>query len=189
VNYGVIGIPKDEQQARKLFDFAKTMGLRAITTESVDSMDTIEKLVKEYDIRIGIHNHPRRPDDANYKVWDPNYVLGLVKDRDPRIGSTADIGHWVRSGLDPLECVKILKGRVISTHLKDLNEKSSSAHDVPYGNGISNIPAILAELKRQGFVGNVSVEYEFNWDDNAYDVAQCIGFVRGLAVNSAGSAK
>jgi len=109
------------------------------------------------------------------------------EDRDPRIGSTADIGHWVRSGLDPLECLKILKGRIIATHLKDLNEKSASAHDVPYGNGVSNIPGILTELKRQGFVGNVSVEYEFNWDNNAYDAAQCIGFVRGWAVNNTGS--
>ena len=184
VNYGVVAIPNDEAGARKVFEFARKFDLYGITTESIESLDTIEKLVKEYDIRIGIHNHPRRSDDANYKVWDPNYVLSLVKDRDPRIGSTADIGHWIRSGLDPLECLKILKGRIISTHLKDLNEKSASAHDVPYGNGISNIPAILTELKRQGFVGNVSIEYEYNWDDNAYDVAQCIGFVRGFTVNN-----
>ena len=184
VNYGVVAIPADEAGARKVFEFARKLDLYGITTESVDSLDTIEKLVKEYDIRVGIHNHPRRPDDANYKVWDPNYVLSVVKNRDSRIGSTADIGHWVRSGLDPVECLKILKGRIINTHLKDLNEKSPSAHDVPYGTGISNIPAILAELKRQGFVGNVSIEYEYNWDDNAYDAAQCIGFIRGLAVNN-----
>jgi sugar phosphate isomerase/epimerase len=181
VNYGVVGIPKDEPGARKVFEFAKKLELYGITTESVESLDTIEKLVKEYDIRIGIHNHPRRPNDASYKVWDPNYVLSVVKDRDPRIGSTADTGHWVRSGLDPVECLKILQGRVMSTHLKDLNEKSASAHDVPYGNGVSNIPAILNELKRQGFVGNVSIEYEYNWDDNVLDAAQCIGFVRGFA--------
>jgi sugar phosphate isomerase/epimerase len=187
VNYGVVAIPQDEAGARKVFEFARKLDLYGITTESVESLDTIENLVKEYDIRVGIHNHPRRTDDANYKVWDPNYVLSLVKDRDPRIGSTADIGHWIRSGLDPLDCLKILKGRVISTHLKDLNERSPSAHDVPYGNGVSNIPAILTELKRQGFVGNVSVEYEFNWDNNAYDAAQCIGFVRGWGVNNTGS--
>jgi len=184
VNYGVVAIPNDEAGARKVFEFAKKLDLYGITTESVESLGTIEKLVKEYDIRIGIHNHPRRANDANYKVWDPNYVLSVVKDRDPRIGSTADIGHWVRSGLDPLECLKILKGRIISTHLKDLNEKSASAHDVPYGEGVSNIAGILKELKRQGFVGNVSVEYEYNWEDNAYDAAQCIGFVRGFAVNN-----
>ena len=183
VNYGVVAIPNDEAGARKIFEFAKKFDLYGITTESVESLDTIERLVKEYDIRIGFHNHPRRPDDANYKMWDPNYVLSVVKDRDSRIGSTADIGHWLRSGLDPLDCLKILKGRIISTHLKDLNEKSPSAHDVPYGTGVSNIAGILTELKRQGFAGNVSVEYEYNWDDNAYDAAQCIGFVRGFAIN------
>lgn len=180
VNYGVVGIPKDEAGARKVFEFAKKLELYGITTESVEALDTIEKLVKEYDIKIGIHNHPRRPNDASYKVWDPNYVLSVVKDRDPRIGSTADIGHWVRSGLEPVECLKILEGRIISTHLKDLNEKSPSAHDVPYGEGVSNIPAVLRELQRQGFVGNVSIEYEYNWDNSVLDAAQCVGFVRGL---------
>lgn len=179
VNYGVVPIPSDEKGARKIFDFARKLGLYGITTESVDALDTIEKLVKEYDIKVGIHNHPRRPNDANYKVWDPKYVLSLVKDRDARIGSTADTGHWVRSGLDPVECLKILEGRVISTHLKDLNEKSPKAHDVPYGTGVSNIPAILDELKRQKFAGNVSIEYEYNWENNLPEVAQCIEFIRG----------
>jgi sugar phosphate isomerase/epimerase len=181
VNYGVVSIPNDEAGARKVFEFAKKLGLYAITTESVESLDVIEPLVKEYDIRIGIHNHPRRPLDANYKVWDPKYVLSIVKNRDSRIGSASDTGHWVRSGLNPVECLKILKGRVISTHLKDLNEKSASAHDVPYGTGVSDIPAILKELKHQQFAGNISVEYEHNWEDNVPDVAQCIGFVRGYA--------
>ena len=58
VNYGVVGIPKDEAEARKIFEFAKTMGLYAVTTESVEAIDTIEKLVKEYDIRVGFHDHP-----------------------------------------------------------------------------------------------------------------------------------
>ena len=137
VNYGVVPIPKDEAKARKVFEFAKTMGLRAVTTESVDAIDTIEKLVKGYDIMVGFHDHPKRPKDPNYKMWDPNYVLSVVKDRDPRIGSCADIGHWVRSGLKPIDCVKILKGRIMSSHMKDLNEMGPGAHDVPYGTGVS----------------------------------------------------
>ncbi len=117
VNYGVVDIPKDEAGARKIFEFAKTFGLYGITTESVDSMDTIEKLVKEYDIRVGFHDHPRQPLNPLYKNWDPHYILSIVKGRDPRIGATADTGHWLRSGLDPVECLKILQGRIISTHL------------------------------------------------------------------------
>jgi sugar phosphate isomerase/epimerase len=179
VNYGVVNIPNDEAGARKIFEFAKKFELYGITTESVEALDTIEKLVKEYDIRVGFHNHPRQPDNPGYKMWDPHYVLSVVKDRDPRIGSTADVGHWVRSGLDPVACLKILRGRIISTHLKDLNEKSPNAHDVPFGTGVSNIPAILGELKRQHFNGNASIEYEYDWMNNVPAVAQSVGFVRG----------
>jgi sugar phosphate isomerase/epimerase len=183
VNYGVVGIPNDEAGARKIFEFAKKMGLYAVVTESVESMDVIEKLVKEYDIRAGIHNHPRQIENPNYKVWDPNYVLSVVKDRDPRIGSTSDLGHWVRSGLNPVDCLKILQGRVISVHMKDLNEKSIGGHDVPWGTGVADMPAILEELKRQNFAGNISVEYEYNWKNNVIDAAQCIGYIRGYGAN------
>ena len=179
VNYGVVGIPKDEAEARKIFEFAKTLGLYAITTESVDALDTIEKLVKEYDIKVGIHNHPKRADKPDYLVWDPKYVLSVIKDRDPRIGSGADTGHWVRSGLNPVECLRILKGHIISSHLKDLNEMGPGAHDVPYGAGVSDIPALLTELKAQGFAGNISIEYEYNWENSTPEVGQCVGFVRG----------
>ncbi len=159
VNYGVVGIPKDEAEARKIFEFAKKFELYGITTESVDAIDTIEKLVKEYDIRVGFHDHPRQPDNPAYKMWDPNYVLSVVKDRDARIGSCADVGHWVRSGLNPVDCLKILQGRVISAHLKDLNEKSPEAHDVPFGTGVSNMAGIIDELKRQNFVADDGLNY------------------------------
>ena len=180
VNYGVVDIPKDEAAARKVFEFAKAMGLRAVTTESVGSIDTIEKLVKEYDVMVGFHDHPRRPNDPNYKMWDPNYILSIVKDRDARIGSCADTGHWVRSNLKSVDCLRILKGRIISSHLKDLNEMGPSAHDVPYGAGVSDIRGILEELRSQGFTGNLSIEYEYHWENSAPEVGQCIGYVRGL---------
>jgi sugar phosphate isomerase/epimerase len=179
VNYGVVDIPADEAGARKIFEFAQKLGLYAVTTESVEALDTMEKLAREFDIRVGIHNHPRRDRDPNYKVWDPNYVLSIVKDRDARIGAAVDVGHWVRSGLDPVASLKILQGRIVSAHLKDLNEKSAGAHDVPFGTGISGVAAMLDELERQHFAGNISIEYEYNWKDNVVDVAQCIGFVRG----------
>jgi len=179
VNYGVVDIPKDEAKARKVFDFAKKLGLYGITTEAVGSIDTIEKLVKEYDIHVGFHDHPRQPNNESYKMWDPNYVLSVVKDRDSRIGSCTDVGHWVRSGLVPVDCLKILQGRIISVHLKDLNEKSHDAHDVPAGTGVSDIPGILDELKHQNFAGNISIEYEYDWTTSVPEIAQSIGFVRG----------
>lgn len=179
VNYGVVGIPKDEAAARKIFAFAKKMGMRGITTESTESIDTIEKLVKEYDLVVGYHNHPRQPNNPNYKVWDPNYIVELTKGRDPRVGACVDTGHWLRSNLDPVECLRILKGRIVSSHLKDLHQKGPGAHDVPFGTGVADIRACLDELAAQSFAGNISIEYEHNWDNSVPEVGQCIGFVRG----------
>ena len=182
VNYGVVGIPKDEAEARKIFEFAKAMSLYAITTESVEALDTIEKLVKEYDIKVGFHDHPKQASNPSYKMWDPNYVLALVKDRDERIGSCADTGHWIRSGLKPVDCLRILKGRIVSSHLKDSNEMSPGAHDVPFGTGVADTPAILGELKAQSFAGNISLEYEHHWENSTPECGQCIGFVRGYGM-------
>jgi sugar phosphate isomerase/epimerase len=178
VNYGVVG-GKDEAEWRKIFEFARKLDLYAITTEDVAHLDAIEKLVKEFDIRVAYHEHARQPNNPKYQLWDPNYVLSIVKDRDPRIGACADTGHWATSGLKPLDCVKILKGRIISAHLKDRAEIGRQMPDCIYGLGVSDIEGVLEELKRQGFQGNISVEYESNWDNSVPDVAQCVGFIRG----------
>ena len=82
VNYGVVGIPKDEAEARKIFEFAKTMSLYAVTTESVEALDTIEKLVKEYDIRVGFHDHPKQAN--NPELQDVGPQLRPVGGQGPR---------------------------------------------------------------------------------------------------------
>lgn len=179
VNYGVVGIPKDEAAARKVFEFAKKMGMIAVTTESADAINTIEKLAREYDLGVGFHNHPGDYSNPNYKVWSPHYIAGLVEGRDARLGACADSGHWTRSGIKPVEALRILKGRIISAHLKDLNEFGvRNAHDVPYGQGKSDIKAVLDELKAQGFKGNISIEYEHNWDNSVPEITQCVDFVK-----------
>jgi sugar phosphate isomerase/epimerase len=178
VAYGVVGIPTDEAKARPIFEFAKTMGLRVLNTESVDAIETIEKLVKEYDVKVGFHDHPKRAEKPDYRMWDPNYVLSVVKDRDQRIGSCADTGHWQRSGLKPVDCLRILKGRIVSSHLKDLTEMTLKGHDLPYGQGVGEIKATLDEFKAQGFDGPISVEYEYNWETSVPEIKQCIDFVR-----------
>jgi sugar phosphate isomerase/epimerase len=176
VNYGVVG-GKDEEEWRKIFEFAKKMELYAITTEDVKNIDIIEKLVKEFDIKVGYHEHAKRLDRA-YQLWDPNYVAQLVKDRDPRIGACADTGHWQTSGLKPVDCLKILKGRIISSHLKEREKIGEKLPDIVYGTGVSDIAGCLAELKAQGFDGNISIEYENKWDDNVADIKTCVEFVK-----------
>lgn len=180
VGYGVIKLGADAAADRKVFEFCKDMGIGIVVTEpDVAGMDGIEALVKEFDIKMAIHNHPKRPLDRAYLFWDPQYVLDLVKDRDPRMGSCADIGHWVRSGLDPVECVRLLKGRIFDSHLKDLTEFGNvKAHDLPFGTGKSNIAGVLAEYHAQGFHGPVHVEYEYNWETSLPEITQSLTFVK-----------
>jgi len=182
--YGVVGgLGRDEESARQVFDFCKVMDIPIITAEPAEgSFDLLEKLVKEYNIKIAIHNHPKREDNPDYRYWDPKYVLECVKDRDPRIGACADTGHWARSGVDPVKALKLLEGRIISAHLKDLNEFGThDAHDVPWGTGACNMKAMLNELKGQQFSGMASMEYEYNWDNNVPDMKKCVDFVREWA--------
>jgi sugar phosphate isomerase/epimerase len=176
VNYGVVG-GKDADEWRKIFEFGKKLGLYGITTEQTDMLDIMEPLVKEFDIRVGIHNHPRQVNNASYKVWDPHYIVEATKNRDARIGACADTGHWAASGLNPVYGLRVLKGRIISSHMKDKTD-FGPGHDVPYGTGVGEIKRCLAELKKQGFEGNISVEYEYNWDNSVPDIKQCIDFVR-----------
>jgi len=178
VNYGVASA-KSAAEWRQVFEFAKKMGMPAVTIEDVTALDTIEPLVKEFDIRVGIHEHARRLDSPDYKNWDPTFILSVVKNRDKRIGACADTGHWATSGIKPLDAIKILRGRIISVHLKDRAEIGKQLPDSILGTGVSDIAGILAELKHQKFDGNISIEYENNWDHSVPDVAQCVGFIRG----------
>lgn len=180
VNFGVVRF-QSEEQTRSVFEFARKLGVQAVTTElhTREDVEAVTPFVEEYDIRVAIHNHPKNPEDPSYRIWNPEYVASILKGADPRIGVSADTGHWVRSELNPVEALQILEGRIVSLHLKDVNARNREGQDVIYGTGLSDIPAILSELERQSFGGHISIEYESNWLESVPDVAQNIGFIRG----------
>jgi len=157
VSYGVVHFENNEESMRKVFDFAKKMGIRTIVTEPrYDDFSLIERMVKKYNINIAIHNHP---DPSKYA--HPETVLEHIKGLDERIGSCADTGHWMRTGVNPVEALRMLKGRITDVHLKDLNEfGTKDAFDVPFGQGKANIQNILAELTLQNYYGYLAVEHE-----------------------------
>jgi sugar phosphate isomerase/epimerase len=190
VNIGVVKLPPNEAESRKVFEFAKKMDIDTLVAEPEDAaLDTVEKLCKEYNIKVGIHDHPK----PNH-YWNPDVVLAAVKGRTPLMGSCADTGHWLRSGLDPVECLKKLEGRVICLHFKDLvpdtakapdeaapkkgkkKSESKAMHDVPWGTGVGNVKAQMEELKRQHFHGAFCVEYEYHWENSMPEVAECVKF-------------
>ncbi len=177
VCFGVVGLSKDEGDSRKVFDFAKDMGIETIVSEpSPDALDTISKLCDEYQINVAIHNHPKPS-----RYWNPDTVLEACRGRTRRLGACADTGHWMRSDINPLEAIKKLEGKIISFHFKDLNRYGQGAHDVPWGTGKADVRAILQELKRQGFRGVFSAEYEHNWLNSLPEIAQSVAFFDRVA--------
>ena len=180
VNYGVANAG-DEAGWRRLFDFAKAMGIKTIVAEpGAAQLDMIDRLCTQYAINMAIHNHPK---DSPY--WNPDSVLAAVKERSRRLGACADTGHWLRSGLDPVACLKKLEGRIICLHFKDLSWRADNAYDVPWGTGVSQVPVMLAELKRQKFTGVFAVEYEHNTPELMSNVARCIAYFKVCASLSA----
>ena len=115
--------------------------------------------------------------NPKYKVWNPLYILGVVESRDKRVGACADLGHWCTSELVPVECLRILNGRVISVHLKDKATTGKSAVVVA-GKGVVDVAGCLEELKKQKFDGHISIEHENDWNDSVPQVKANIDFVK-----------
>jgi sugar phosphate isomerase/epimerase len=178
-----VDFPANEAQCRKKFEFAKKMGIDILVGEPApQALDTAAKLAKEFNIKVAIHDHPQ---PSHY--WNPQTVLDAIKGRGPLMGACADTGHWVRSGLDPVKCLKELDGHVFALHFKDLAEKSPKSHDVPWGSGVSDCKGMMEELQRQGFHGAFCVEYEYHTDSNTAEVAQCKKFFDKTCAELAGS--
>ena len=173
VAFGVVKVPQNEDGARKLFEFAKDMGIETIVAEpKAEQFDLIDKLCQEYHIKLAIHNHPK---PSHY--WNPETVLEMCKGRSQWIGACADVGHWVRSGLDPVVCLKKLKGRIRDVHIKEIDD----GHDVVWGTGQGRIKGILEELHRQGYQGTFAIEYEYHWDNNVPEIRQSVAYFNSVA--------
>ncbi len=177
INYGVAGA-NSTQEWDQLFEFANDMGIETIVINPrARDFDLIERLCEKYDINVAIHNHPKPRSD----FWNPDFAMAQLAGRSRKMGICADIGHWGRSGVDPLEAIKKIEGRIISLHLKDLNHYGAGSHDVPWGAGVCNIAGIMHELKNQGFEGVFSIEYEHNWEDSVPEVAESIAYFNRVA--------
>jgi sugar phosphate isomerase/epimerase len=171
VNFGVGGYD------RKDFEFAKDMGVETLVAEPNEGdFDAIDKLCAEFAINLAIHNHPK---PSHY--WNPDTVLKVCKGHSNRIGACADTGHWPRSGLNSVECLKKLEGRIISLHFKDLNQQGLLAHDMPWGTGVCDVTAMMTELHRQKLKAVFSIEYEYHWDNSLPEIAQCVAYFDQVA--------
>ncbi len=146
---------KKAENWKKDFELAKRLGVKYVTAEPPkDLWDAVDSLAKIYGVKVALHNHWK----GNSIYWHPDSVLAALKNH-PSFGACPDLGHYPKSGINPVEAIKKLKGHIIGMHLKDIAEyNNNKITDVPIGNGIVDFPAVFAELKRQKFTGNLMIE-------------------------------
>ncbi len=140
---------------KKQFDIAKELGVRFVTTEPpLDMWDSIDSLAGAYGIKVAIHDHWK----GFSHYWNPDTTLLAMKGH-PNFFVCADLGHWPKSGIVPLEAVKKLSGHIIAVHFKDIAAYNNTAlKDVVAGTGVVKFPEILAQLKKQNLPVNIYIE-------------------------------
>ena len=168
----------DDADIRSKFEYCKRAGIKVIVAgdPTAETLPRLEKFVKEYDIRIAIHNHG--PED---RLWPwPLDVLKAVKDLDPRIGCCIDVGHTARAGTDVVQAIHAVGPRLFNMHMKDLASFTEKESQVAVGDGrmpIRNIFEALIATKYQGFV---DLEYEIHPDDPMPGVIASFAYMRGV---------
>ncbi len=176
---GAIYFPSsDEKDIRGKFEYAKRAGVKVIVAgdPTPESLKWIERFVKEYDIKIAIHNHG--PEDKFFP--SPFDVLKAIKDLDPRIGFCIDVGHAVRANANVVEAIHATGSRLYDMHVKDLSDYTSRENQVAVGEGVIPFREIfqaLAEIKYPGFV---DLEYEIHGDNPMPGVIESLAYMRGM---------
>ena len=178
--FGVAGTSLDKEENRKLFEFAKFMGIKLIVVEPGDFkiFENLEELVKEYDIKIAIHNHGLKSMYGN-----PLVVKNVLKHRDPRIGVCLDVGWTTAATFDAAKTYLEYEGRVFDIHLKDKRiEKKAQGDDVAIdtkiGEGQTNLKGLFAELKKSNYSGILAIETDGDYKDPTDFVESALKIVR-----------
>jgi hypothetical protein len=172
-SFGVNGTSMDKEENRKLFEFAKLMGIKVIAVEpkNLAEWDNLEELVKEYDIKLAIHNH-----GTGTMYGDPETVKKVLAARDPRIGVCLDVGWVTAAGFNAAKVFREYNGRVYDMHLKDKrveppapgamvedkkgNKKPAgpTVLDVEIGTGQAAYKELFAEMKKAKWSGVMAIE-------------------------------
>ncbi|NRF40142.1 sugar phosphate isomerase/epimerase [Pedobacter foliorum] len=169
-----VGDANNEAEWKRYFEMGRKLGLKFLVCEPrQDLLDMVDSLAGVYKIKVAIHQHVK----GSSPYWHPDTVLAATKGH-PNIGACADLGHWVRSGLDPVKCLEILAGHVFAVHLKDVDP---SGTDVDLGTGSINFSGVIRELKKQKFDGFINVECEQNMSDNLEDVKEALAYFNSAA--------
>jgi len=184
LTYYIQDIPGDEAGCRKVFEFGRKLGIETFMSEPrPEALDMIEKFCDAYDINVALHNHDQK---ASPVYWNPQGILKACQGRSKRLGACADIGYWLRGGIDPIQAVNKLKDRLLTVQMHDLHALTADGHDVPWGMGAGRTEAFIKELHRLGLKPTMfGLEYSYNWLESMPEIARCIEFFNKVSLDVA----
>jgi len=166
-----------EAEVNRAFDYAKAAGMKVIIgVPKPELLKLVDKKVKEYDIKVAIHNHG--PTDKVYPT--PASAYEKIKDLDKRIGLCNDIGHTQRAGVDPSVSAEKYADRLLDVHLKDVSAATAQGREVEVGRGVIDIPKFVGTLLKINYSGIVAFEYEKDPENLLPGLAESVGYVRGV---------
>jgi sugar phosphate isomerase/epimerase len=178
MSVGNVSMRGSDDDIRKGFEYAKDVGVPTIVcAPRRDAIPLLDKLVKEFDIKLAIHNHG--PEDKGY-FPSPYDAMELISKYDKRIGLCIDVGHTLRAGVDPAEAIIKCKDRLYDLHLKDISALGARNTPIEGGRGILNLKSVLQALIKIKFEGLAGYEYEKDGKDPLPGLAETIGYTRGL---------
>ena len=171
---------KSEAEVDRAFAYAQRVGVKlVVSVPNYELLPYVEKKVQEYDFRTAIHLHG--PDMKLYP--DATDIWNNVKDLDPRIGMCLDIGHDMRFGADPIRDLKRYASRVFDIHLKDVTGNTREGRAIELGRGKIDFPRFVKMLRKVGYAGSCSLEYEKDMKDPFLGIAESVGYFRSVCDN------
>jgi len=187
LTYYIQDIPGEDAACRKIFEFGRKMGIETFMTEpKPEALPLIDKFCEEYGINVALHNHDRK---ASPVYWQPEGILKVCEGRSKRIGACADIGYWMRSGIDPVEGVRKLGSRLITVQMHDLHAAGPDGHDVPWGTGVGHTREFIAEVQKLRLKPTMfGLEYSADWLESMPKVAKCAEFFNQVSIDLAKAA-
>lgn len=184
LTYYIQDIPGDEPGCRKVFEFGRKIGIETFMAEpKPEALPVIGRFCDAYGINVGLHNHDPKGSPV---YWRPEGILKACEGLTKRLGACADLGYWMRAGIDPIAAVRQLGERLITVQMHDLDARTPEGHDVPWGAGAGRTEEFIRELHRLGLRPTMfGLEYSYNFLDSMAEVAKCAEFFNRLSLQVA----
>jgi sugar phosphate isomerase/epimerase len=173
----------NDEHVEMFFKYAKSAHMPLLVIAPTrDNLERIEKFVKQYNVKVAIHNHG--PEDKFYPR--PSDALALIKDMDPRVGLCVDVGHTVRTGADVVQEIADAGPRVLDVHIKDLRDLTDKNSQCAVGEGAMPVVEIFKQLKAIKYEGYINLEYEINATNVVPGMTQSFAYMRGVLAGMEG---